>query len=178
MSEMSLPGKNTQIYSEIRQCAPLIVAGGLLSIDPSIGSMSSMPGFAYYYAGRLVASGTVDIDPTGTRSARLKHLYEALHKMSSQLVIDVCAYEQVPVSAHGGRSQVSHASLLMASGVVQAAVSAEHFVGIMPVVWKCRARETYKKGDEEDAIEMGYIVVELAKQIAEKDPLRRYGRSK
>jgi hypothetical protein len=85
--------------------------------------------------------------------------------MSKQYTIDVCVYEQVPVSAHGGRSQVSHASLLMAVGVTMAAVDARMFIGIPPVTWKKHASPGYVKGDEQDAIEMGRIVIEMAKAL-------------
>jgi hypothetical protein len=35
----------------------------------------------------------------------------------------------------------------------------------MPVSWKKMIRNTYEKGDEADAVEIGYIVIECAAQI-------------
>ena len=172
---MQLPGKDTNIYRDIRGAGAIIHTGGTFSVDPSIGSMSSMPGWAYYFNSELVASGTVVIDPGAERWVRLKTLYEELHKLSSSLEIDTCVFEQVPVSAHGGRSQVGHASLLMACGVVQAAVAAEYFIGITPIVWKSRTSDDYVKGDEEDAVEMGRIVCRISQLMQVEDPKRRYG---
>lgn len=157
-----LPGKSTQIYAELENARKLLLKGNVLSVDPSIGSLSSMPGYAVYQAGTLYASGTLIVDPKGTKWERLKEVYRLLRNISKQYTIDVCVYEQVPVSAHGGRSQVSHASLLMAVGVTMAAVDARAFIGIPPVSWKKHVSTNYQKGDEQDAIEMGRIVIEMA----------------
>lgn len=161
-SFFQLPGKKTQIYADIHEARNVIAHGIVLSVDPSIGSTSSMPGFAVYSAGELVTSGVLVIDPHASRWKRLKDVYRQLRNLSKQYGVDACVYELVPVSAHGGRSQVSHASLLMAVGVTIAAVDARAFVGIPPISWKKYAREDYKKTDEADAIEMGRIVIDMA----------------
>ena len=162
-----LPGKSTIIYSELVAARKLLLKGNVLSIDPSIGSLSSMPGWALYQGGELVSSGCLEIDPKGAKWERLKEVYRLLRNMSKQHTIDVCVYEQVPVSAHGGRSQVSHASLLMAVGVTMVAVDARAFIGIPPITWKKHVSSDYVKGDEEDAIQMGRIVIEMAREMPE-----------
>ena len=163
--EIQLPGKNTQIYSEIYEGRKLLVRGIVLAVDPSIGSKSSMPGFAIYSNGELLTSGTLRIDATMSQSARLKEVYRQLRNLSKEYKVDACVYEKVPVSAHGGRSQVAHASLLMAVGVTLAAVDARVFVGIPPTSWKKYAREDYTKTDEADAVEIGRIVIEMAELL-------------
>jgi Holliday junction resolvasome RuvABC endonuclease subunit len=165
---IKLPGKDSQVYKEIAHGANLLVHGKVLAVDPSMGSHSSMPGWALYDAGELIQSGVLDINPDGTKWERLKEVYRQLRNMSLEHRIDACIYENVPVSAHAGRSQVSHASLLMAVGVTMSAVDARVFVGIPPIVWKCRASEGYIKGDEEDARQLGRIVIEMATEIIRK----------
>lgn len=164
----ALPGKSTQVYAEILDGANLFVNGKVLAVDPSMGSHSSMPGWALYDAGELVTSGILNINPDGAKWERLQQVYRQLRSLSIEFQIDACVYENVPVSAHAGRSQVSHASLLMAVGVTMAAVVARVFVGIPPIVWKCRASEDYVKSDEQDAIQMGRIVIEMAQLILSK----------
>lgn len=160
--DVKLPGKTSQIYADINESRRVLLRGSVLAVDPSIGSRSSMPGFAIYKSGILVTSGVLIIDHTESRWMRLKSVYRQLRNLSKEYGIDACVYEQVPVSAHGGRSQVSHASLLMAVGVTIAAVDARAFIGIPPVSWKKFVREDYTKSDEADAVEMGRIVIEMA----------------
>jgi hypothetical protein len=160
-----VPGKKTQIYSNIQDAAVIITEGIVLACDPSIGSQSSMPGWAVYDAGEYVDAGVLNIDPTGTKWERLKEVYRQFRNLSRRFMVDACVYEEVPVSAHGGRSQVSHASLLYAVGVTMAAVDARKFIGIPPVTWKRFVSEYYVKSDMQDAIEMGQIVIDMATEI-------------
>lgn len=159
-----LPGKKSAIYQHIVEHAKLLANGVVLVIDPSIGSLSSMPGYAVYERGLQLAAGTLTIDPSHSVPARLKEVYRQLRNLSKLHRPDICVYEEIPVSAHGGRSQVGHASLLKAVGVTLAAVDARAFIGLLPVVWKNKVREDYVKGDKEDAIAMGYIIVEAARE--------------
>lgn len=175
MSKSStLPGKATKIYAAIQDAAVLLTEGVVLACDPSIGSASSMPGWACYESGTLVDSGTLDIDASAERWDRLKQVYRLLRNMSRMYKVDACVYEDIPVSAHSGRSQVGHASLLMAVGVTMAAIDARKFIGIPPVTWKRLVGPDYVKGDAEDAREMGRIVIAMAQEIRELDPPRRY----
>jgi hypothetical protein len=59
----------------------------------------------------------------------------------------------------------AHASLLKALGAILSVPGPDGYVGIMPVSWKKMIRNTYEKGDEADAVEIGYIVIECAAQI-------------
>jgi len=167
-----LPGKKTNIYADIRKSTKLLLDGIVLACDPSMGSLSSQPGYAVYEAGVLVASGTLDIDPSGEKWERLKEVYRQLRNLSMGWGVDACVYEQVPVSAHNGRSQVSHASLLMAVGVTMAAVDARVFIGIPPITWKKYVSPDYVKSDAEDARQMGRIVIDMAREIQRTDPSR------
>lgn len=172
----SLPAKSSLIYNAVRDNCFELVGGTVLIVDPSIGSLSSMPGWAAYIAGVLQDSGTLEIDTRLQRWERLKQVYQQLRLLSTGWAPDVCIYEEIPVSAHGGRSQVAHASLLNALGVTMAAIDAPAFIGVLPVVWKARVSPDYVKSDEQDAIEIGRIAIEMAQLIREKDPPRQYRR--
>lgn len=167
--------KTSQTYKEIREYTELLITGRVISIDPSMGSSSSMPGWAVYNAGELVGSGTINLQEVGGHGIRLNTLYSELLHLSVLYKPQVLVFEKIPVSAHNGRSQVSHASLLMALGVTLAAFPVIPQVGIMPISWKKMVRDTYRKGDEEDAIEMGWIVIKSAMDIEEQNPKRKYG---
>lgn len=166
---MKLPGKSSNIYQTIHENRLLLTQGKVLSIDPSVGSHSSMPGYAVYKAGVLQESGTLKINPELPTWKKLQELHRLLRNLSKLHEIDACIYEQMPVSAHGGRSQVSHATLLMAVGVTIGAVQARAFIGILPMSWKQHASPGYVKSDEQDAIEIGRIVIEMAQQMISED---------
>lgn len=169
-----LPGKKTQVYEAIRENCLALTRGVVLVVDPSMGSSSSLPGWAVYSGGDYADSGVLQVHTEGTRWARLKEVYRQLENFSAAWNPDVCVYEEIPVSAHAGRSQVSHASLLMALGVTMAAVEAQGFVGIRPVSWKKFTSPGYIKSDEADAVEMGRIVIEMANEMLRVDPPRKY----
>jgi hypothetical protein len=60
---------------------------------------------------------------------------------------------------------IAHASLHKALGVILSVPGPTGFVGIMPFSWKKLVRDTYVKGDEADAVEMGYVAIEVAHEI-------------
>lgn len=151
-----------------------LVRGVVLVVDPSMGSSSSLPGWAVYSGGDYADSGVLEVHTEGSHWHRLKEVYRQLENLSKAWLPGVCVYEQIPVSAHAGRSQVSHASLLMALGVTMAAVEADGFVGIAPVSWKRFISPGYIKSDEADAVEMGRIVIAMANEMLRVDPPRKY----
>ena len=162
-----LPSKGSNIFEAIRKSRKPLVSDTVLVVDPSIGSRSSAPGWAVYQVGKLVESGILIIDSEAPKWERLRELHRQLRNLSKKWDPYVCVYEDVPVTAHGGRSQVGHASLLMAVGVVLAAIDAPNFVPMPPVSWKRWVRPEYEKGDEQDAIEIGWITIEMARNIGE-----------
>lgn len=171
--------RGSQGYIEIKQASYAIVHGTMVAIDPSIGSLSSMPGWAVYKKGELNDSGTLQIRPEGSIPERLRELAYLLRKLYRKVDPDVLVYEQIPVTAHGNRSQVGHASLLKALGAILSVAGPDQYVGISPISWKKLVRESYRKGDETDAIEMGWIAVEQARVVLEKDnPKHRFGKKR
>lgn len=166
--------RTAKVYGEIRSCLTPLLYGTVICIDPSIGSSSSQPGWAIYMAGHLIRSGILKIDPTGDIPTRLQELRRLLRNLYQTRPPDVLVYEDIPAQRHAaggaGGNAVGHASLLKALGAILSVSGPRHFVGILPVSWKRLARPTYEKGDEADAIEIGWIVLQEARRILETDP--------
>lgn len=165
--------KSAQAYSQIRVCTRHILEGRLLAIDPSCGSSSSMPGWAYYVAGQLRRSGIIQLDPVLPIWTRLRMLVHHMRTLYRECEPDVLVYEDIPAQRYGGRDRKGnaggHASLLKAVGAILSVSGPEHVVGLHPQSWKVSARPSYVKGDENDAVEMGYVAILEAGRIAELD---------
>lgn len=157
-------GKSSDVYTRTKLRTREILEGVVISIDPSIGSSSSMPGYAVYRATELLEAGTFDINPRGEVWERLRQLSFQLRRLYQRFPPDVLVYEEIPAQRHGGHA-TAHASLLKAVGAILSVGGPEYAVGIYPTSWKSQAREGYVKGDKEDAIEIGWVVCELAKVI-------------
>jgi hypothetical protein len=171
-------GRSTNLYEDVRASLRQILEGIMLSIDPSIGSNSSMPGWAVYRATVLTASGTLEIDPLGDRPQRLQELTHCLRKLIKEYSPDVLAYEDIPPRRYGGGGAAGHASLLMALGATLAVSGPDRYVRLAPRVWKRLVSGDYRKSDEADAIEMGRITCDLAQHISNTNPPRRFGSRK
>lgn len=171
--------KSSQAYSQIQGCLLPLIEGTIVCIDPSVGSTSSQPGWAVYSGGEFRASGKLQIDPGLPIWKRLSILVHGIRKLYSIWEPDVLVYEDIPSLRQGGGNANAHASLLKAVGAILSVSGPDHYVGLLPVSWKRMVRSTYVKGDEADAIEIGYIAIEEAKRIQEEDPPdRRYGQRK
>lgn len=153
--------KKSKLYEEVSRHIELLCTGTVLVVDPSIGSSSSSPGWAVYQKGHLSLSGTIDTGgshlPLWRRARRLG---EAIAELSLVHQPDILVYEDIPATS--GYNQNAVASLLKAVGIVLACSKSEECIGIHPASWKNYVRPSYTKGDEEDAIEIGYIVTSLA----------------
>lgn len=157
--------KTSRAYSDIEANLKGILEGVVISIDPSIGSSSSMPGWAVYKAGDYVASGTFEIPAHRPLPEKLRRLAYHVRKLYDDYPADVLVYEDIPSQRYGMGNANAHASLLKALGAILSVPGPEGYVGIMPVSWKKLVRDTYQKGDEADAVEIGYVVIECAAQI-------------
>lgn len=168
--------KTAQAYGQIQSCLIPILEGTLVAIDPSIGSSSSMPGYAIYRAGILEESGILSIDSSGTIWQRLRMVVHQVRKLYQQWDPDVLIFEDIPPQRHGGDAS-AHASLIKAVGAIISVSGPDYVVGLHPRSWKLLVRPSYTKSDENDAIEMGWIAVQEARRINETDPPgKKYGK--
>ncbi len=164
MKQISDIHKTTKIYKEVEKLRGPLVYGNVLSIDPSIGSTSSSPGWAYYQAGKLIDSGVIHTGGSHLELwQRARRLGDSLRALCSEYKVDVLIYEDIPATS--GFNQNAIASLLKAVGVVLSCTTSSHVLGIHPASWKGYVRPEYKKGDQEDAIEIGRIAIALAAHI-------------
>jgi hypothetical protein len=157
--------KTSKAYKDIEDNLQGILDGVVVSIDPSIGSSSSMPGWAVYRAGQYVTSGTFDIPVHKSIPDRLRILANHIRKLYNEYPPDCLVYEDIPAQRYGMGNAIAHASLLKALGAILSVPGPEGYAGIMPISWKKLVRDTYIKGDESDAVEIGYVVIECAAQI-------------
>lgn len=143
-----------------------LLEGVAVCIDPSVGSRSSQPGYAVSRQGELVESGTFRIPPDKPIHMRLRLLATQLRRLYTKYDPDVLVYEDIPAVRYGGGNANSHSSLIKAVGAILSVPGPELCVGILPSSWKANARTEYEKSDENDAIEILYVIVELARGIS------------
>ena len=164
---MKLPDRKSNMYTFLQENVDEILFGSLLCIDPSIGSNSSQPAFAFYQTGKVIAKGRGIVDaalPLAQKCAGVSSLTSSLiEKYKPSFVI----LEGIPAQSHG-RNATGHATLLKAVGAILAGINKQPMIEITPMMWKARARPEYTKSDVNDAIEMGWVVIEMAKLMLEK----------
>lgn len=173
--------KTSKVYEAISKARLALAEGIVVAIDPSVGSSSSLPGWAIYVRGELITSGVLEIDRNADIPTRLQQLAYLLRKLYTEWDPDVVVYEDIPAQRYGGGNANAHSSLLKAVGVTLSISGPEHYVGILPISWKKCVREGYIKGDEADAIEIGYICIEEAKRLIQEEGRkedRKYGKRK
>ena len=154
-----------KLYQEVSRHLDDLTVGIVLVVDPSIGSSSSSPGWAIYDKGKLVRASTID---TGGSHLplwqRARTLGEAVREICEEYRPDILVYEDIPATS--GFNPNAQASLLKAVGIILACTDTESVIGIHPASWKNYVNKEYRKGDKEDAIEIGRIATELARYIA------------
>ena len=163
-------GDSTQAYKDIRAAVEPILLGDMLVIDPSVGSDSSMPGYALYEAGVFKEKGTIEIESVGERPAvRLTELGKCLREDFA--TPDVLVIEKISAKSWDRRRGASgHASLLKSVGTILGTHDWPAIVEIPPRQWSFIRDEHYVKGDANDAEYMGKAVIAVAEY------LREYGR--
>lgn len=152
------------LYKTVAGYVEPLLSSTVLVIDPSIGSSSSAPGWAVYENGQLHGAGIIN---TGGSHLplwqRARTLADEIKALCDDYTPSLLVYEDIPATS--GFNANAQASLLKAVGIVLAASTTDDCLGVHPASWKNYVRPTYSKGDEEDAIEIGYIVVSLARRI-------------
>lgn len=154
----------------VKHAIPLL-EGRVLSIDPSSGSASSMPGYAIYVAGKLVECGTIEIPYTKKSHVRLRYLKECIEKEFPENW-DVLIMESLTIMQSTRRSAMS--KLIESVGVILAAVKSDEVIYVAPASWHAYVRrkygDSYVKSDSEDARVMGELVIATAREwIGEED---------
>ncbi len=173
MSVMSKKLGKSKAVEYIEKCAHDIQDGVMLCIDPSVGSSSSMPGYAIYENSALVDAGILEITSAGQQVPyRLRELSEIL-RTEFKGPWDVVVIEDIPPMRGGPFANVKgHASLLKSCGAIIAATSSPHIVEMHPTVWRRYIDDEYVKSDHMDAIYIGKAALGMAQLIIERERLR------
>ena len=156
--------KKSKTYNKVSKHAKTILEGTMLAIDPSTGSRSSMPGYAWYKKGKLIESGIFEINPGWSRH---KRLYEIGHTLREEFEMpDILAIEYIAmVKFQGGISQAAIGALQKAIGAIYAARPWPAVVEIPTSAWRHHKPEEYIKTDEWDAITIGLYCVNISKEV-------------
>lgn len=162
-----MAGKKSKTYEAISKCYREILEGTMLAIDPSTGSKSSRPGFAWYEAGVLKESGEIQVDLKANRS---KRLYEIARTVREEFPVpNVLVVEYIPpVTYRGSATKMNGVSLMALQKAIGAIIGAhpfEHLLEIPAAAWRKYKPEDYQKTDEFDAITLGICAIETAKLV-------------
>lgn len=156
--------KTSKTYKAVHKYYSILLNGKMLAIDPSTGSKSSVPGFAWFENGELIESGTIEVNIQDNRS---KRLYEIARTVREEFEMpDILVVEYIPpVSYSGGMNGVSLMGLQKAIGAIVGARPFNNLLEIPASAWRNYKPPEYEKTDEWDAITIGLCAVEVARQV-------------
>lgn len=177
----------TKLYKHIHPFAAQILAGRVLSLDPSVGSWSSQPGYAISQAGLIVDSGVIEMPVGATRSRRLFYLRRTLLEQFSE-TFDAVVIEDIPTSRVNRRrgggvyfDAKAQVPLHKAVGVIESCFDAPCFF-VHPATWRANAtaehlsmKERGEPTDERDAVVMLETVL-LNATYAVAHPIKKRGK--
>ena len=160
--------KKSKTYKAINEVAELLVTGKILSIDPSTGSGSSFPGFAWFERGVLMESGILEVNYRDKQSIKL---YEIARTIREEFgVPDVLVIEGISTIVYRGSKMNAKgiASLQRAIGAIVGARPFDNVLEIPAASWRVFKPDNYQKTDEWDAITMGICAVTVAREILDE----------
>jgi hypothetical protein len=158
------PRGKGSIFATLTAEAKPHLMGRVLSIDPSSGSASSKPGFAYFEGGVLKELGDLNIPGGIPLWLRLKQLGQELR--ANWPNVDVLIIENIPPfmasKGRGGKEwrNAGVVNLHKSIGAILASVEATTFVEVTPMTWHkfaakdIPAQSWYEKCDALDALMM------------------------
>jgi hypothetical protein len=158
----------SKIDANINRYYQTILSGTILVIDPSSGSSSSMPGYAIYEHGILKDQGYIDVPIPNDIHVRLRYIMQCIQKQFP--IVDILVIEDIPIRMGRFTSGVAVRNLHRSIGVFLAAVKCNTVIEITPASWRRYIDAAkYAKADWNDAIVMGYTVVDKARLKAGLD---------
>ena len=163
--------KTTKTYQAIKPLVKILTRGKVMCIDPSTGSTSSMPGYAYYEKGVMMESGIIEVDHRLNSSLRL---YEIARTIREDFpVADLLIVEFIPpVTYVGGMNSIALMALQRSIGAIVSAHPYEHLLEIPASAWKSYKPEGYVKSDEWDAVCLGNCAITVAHEILAEDDMK------
>ncbi len=160
-----------KVYTQVASARNELLTGRVLVIDPSIGSNSSMPGYAIFENSKMLEKGILQIETMKRKGTVVPRLRELSHILRTEFdeMYDVLVIEDVPSvwSRAGGHKAVI--PLMKAMGCIIGNVQSKYVVEITPMSWTSRVSKIevekqmkYIKGDDTDAEWIGYVVMQMA----------------
>jgi len=171
MSKVPKTKPPTRTELSAKPATPFCTKGTIISVDPSIGSSASMPGYSIVVDGKMVDSGILQINHRDPSNKRLGDIQAQLRKLVPSPNVLVCE-AIAPMLSVGGPNVIQ---LHWAVGVTQATYPDAISVLIPNMVWKSHLKKAgldkYHKSDEHDAIALMWTLFSLcdAKFKNEKD---------
>lgn len=157
----------TNTEKAILKHADVILTGHILCVDPSSGSHSSLPGYAIYKQGELVESGVVQVDLGERIHSRLFEINRTFREEFE--VPDLLVLEWIPpMSFKSGLHTKAVASLHKGIGAIMAAIPTP-LLEVHPRTWQKFNTASYVKTDENDAIGIGFAVIQISKQLLARE---------
>jgi len=152
---------DNKLFRAVKKVARQVLEGDMISIDPSVGSGSSMPGYAVFKKGKLIDYGIISLNPKLNQFLRLYELGRSLREEFSRTKWDVLVVEAIPTVRFQsyGRSLSAQVPLHRAVGTVLASVRADHLLEVPPQTWHKFVVPAYSKSDDKDAVAFGYTVL-------------------
>lgn len=164
--------KPSLIDMQVRRHARTLLTGKVLSIDPSVGSLNSQPGYAWWEGGAKTDSGTIELGTSRTADipARLHALRMTLENEFPKP--DLVVVERIVLNAKAaGYCNPSVLKLNQAIGVVMSQWGVP-VIEVSPMSWKSAAKSMefdLAKGDENDAIKVGWCVISKAREMMNRE---------
>ena len=153
--------KRTKLDTNVLKYQQHILNGKMLVIDPSSGSSGSMPGYALFDEGIMVEYGNIEITLPNPIHVRLQELNKIILEEFS--APDVFVIENIPPSMGFSTSGLAVRNLHRSVGTIMGAVKCEPIIEITPMSWRRYIDGyDYKKSDWNDAIVMGFAVIDRA----------------
>lgn len=165
---MPVVNKTTKLYKMVKPIAREILDGRLLAIDPSTGSISSMPGYALFEKGELVESGIIQVRVQDRKNVRLHAIAQTLRTEFPN--VDVLAIENIPPVSYNRKGAMSGWSIVAIQRSIGAIISCFdcEYIEVAPKLTGKFRPEGQEKSDEMDAIGIGNATLQAARQAAEE----------
>lgn len=143
-----------------------ILHGKVLVMDPSAGSLSSLPAYAYMRKGKVEESGVIEIpqDLLGKRATIDKRLFWIGQSLREKFPekFDVLAVEYIHHTPMSNTVMPSFQHNIMSHGAIYASIPANHRVDMMPWAWHRNRPFDYIKSDLVDVQLMAKTLLEDA----------------
>ncbi len=163
-----MTNKLNKTQQKILPLISTILEGKILAVDPSTGSKSSLPGFAWFEKGQLIESGVIEVNLNTNKSLRLYEIARTIREDFDKP--DILIVEYIPPMVYS-KSKMSGVSLMALQKAIGAIIGAQPFENLLEIpepAWRHHKPPDYVKSDEYDAISLGLCAINTALKLQNK----------